>query len=159
MIAIKRTTVLGTVQSDGGISASDGNASHCSYRVVWCTRQNPVESRCGAVALVRFGCGRRLSWRRHPCDRTITPFPHPAHRTGRADFPHPALGQDITPSPTTHRVQAESGVRVRNTRKDATRDMPHLGVAWSCACYAATDVTALPCNCRSPDTRADTSLP
>lgn len=26
--------------------------------------------------------------------RTITPFPHPAHRTGRADFPHPALGQD-----------------------------------------------------------------
>src|SRR5208283_4419036 len=27
----------------------------------------------------------------------VTPFPHPAHRTGRADFPHPALGQDITP--------------------------------------------------------------
>ena len=29
---------------------------------------------------------------------TIAPFPHPAHRTGRADFPHPALGQDFTPS-------------------------------------------------------------
>src|SRR4030081_2281304 len=28
---------------------------------------------------------------------TVTPFPHPAHRTGRADLPHPALGQDITP--------------------------------------------------------------
>src|SRR5258708_786003 len=28
---------------------------------------------------------------------TVTPFPHPAHRTGRADFPHPALGQDLTP--------------------------------------------------------------
>src|SRR5437899_1318398 len=27
----------------------------------------------------------------------MTPFPHPAHRTGRADFPHPALGQDFTP--------------------------------------------------------------
>jgi hypothetical protein len=26
---------------------------------------------------------------------TMAPFPHPAHRTGRADFPHPALGQDI----------------------------------------------------------------
>jgi len=28
---------------------------------------------------------------------TVTPFPHPAHRTGHADFPHPALGQDIIP--------------------------------------------------------------
>ena len=32
--------------------------------------------------------------------RALTPFPHPAHRTGLADFPHPALGQDITPSHT-----------------------------------------------------------
>src|SRR6202166_3647477 len=28
----------------------------------------------------------------------MTPFPHPAHRTGQADLPHPALGQDFTPS-------------------------------------------------------------
>src|SRR5215469_9506505 len=28
---------------------------------------------------------------------TLAPFPHSAHRTGRADFPHPALGQDSTP--------------------------------------------------------------
>jgi hypothetical protein len=28
---------------------------------------------------------------------TMAPFPHPAHRTGQADFPHPALGQDSTP--------------------------------------------------------------
>src|SRR5258706_15844943 len=28
---------------------------------------------------------------------TVTPFPHPAHRTGPADLPHPALGQDLTP--------------------------------------------------------------
>ena len=27
----------------------------------------------------------------------MTPFPHPAHRTGHADLPHPALGQDFTP--------------------------------------------------------------
>jgi len=25
---------------------------------------------------------------------TMLPFPHPAYRTGRADFPHPALGED-----------------------------------------------------------------
>src|SRR5271155_3598963 len=24
----------------------------------------------------------------------LLPFPHPAHRTGRADLPHPALGED-----------------------------------------------------------------
>src|SRR6266516_1744052 len=26
---------------------------------------------------------------------TMTPFPHPAHRTGHADFSHPALGQEF----------------------------------------------------------------
>src|SRR4051812_5110678 len=29
-----------------------------------------------------------------------TPFPLPAHRTGRAVFRHPALGQELMPSPT-----------------------------------------------------------
>jgi len=28
---------------------------------------------------------------------TVAPFPHPAHRTGHAELPHPALGQDFTP--------------------------------------------------------------
>src|SRR5882672_7325752 len=51
-----------------------------------------VESRCGAVAVGRtyllsasfvWGC---LS------GSALTPFPHPAHRTGQADLPHPALG-------------------------------------------------------------------
>ena len=36
---------------------------------------------------------------------TITPFPHPAHRTGHADFPHPALGQDSTPLHTKSHTQ------------------------------------------------------
>jgi len=40
----------------------------------------------------------------------MLPFPHPAHRTGRADLPHPALGEDsrsghrplhVTPSATS----------------------------------------------------------
>ncbi len=43
----------------------------------------------------------------------LTPFPHPPHRTGRADFPHPALGQDLTLSPTTRCVLARSIVRVQ----------------------------------------------
>ena len=37
----------------------------------------------------------------------VTPFPHPSHRTGHADFQHPALGQDLTPSPTTCRVRSD----------------------------------------------------
>ena len=30
--------------------------------------------------------------------RTITPFPHSPYRTGHADLPHPALGQELTSS-------------------------------------------------------------
>jgi len=33
---------------------------------------------------------------------TMAPFPHPAHRTGQADFPHPALGQDFTQADFPH---------------------------------------------------------
>jgi len=32
--------------------------------------------------------------------RKSAPFPHPAHQTGRAVFPHPAFGQDLTLSHT-----------------------------------------------------------
>ena len=52
----------------------------------------------------------------------LAPFPHPAHRTGRADFPHPALGQDFTPSPTARRAQAGTGVRAGSARKGARVD-------------------------------------
>ncbi|MFD2271516.1 peptidylprolyl isomerase [Undibacterium arcticum] len=69
-----------------------------------------VESGCGAVV-------------------QCTPFPHPSHRTGRADFPHPALGQDPTPSPTPDCALARSGVRVRSTRKGARVDTSHPCVA------------------------------
>jgi hypothetical protein len=41
-------------------------------------------------------------------DRRVT------HRTGRADFPHPALGQDLTPSSTARRAQAGPDVRARD---------------------------------------------
>ena len=52
----------------------------------------------------------------------ITPFPHPAHRTQQADFPHCALGQDLTPSSTARRAQADSGVRARSARRGARVD-------------------------------------
>ena len=35
---------------------------------------------------------------RCPSNLAVAPFPHPAHRTGHADHPHPALGQNFTPS-------------------------------------------------------------
>jgi hypothetical protein len=53
---------------------------------------------------------------------TVTPFPHPAHRTGQAALPHPAPGQDFTPSPTARRAQVRSGVRARSARKGARVD-------------------------------------
>jgi len=92
-----------------------------------------VESRCDAVAL-----GSNISVaapfvRRCLNGSTMAPFSHPAHRTGLADFPHPALGQDFTPSPTARRVQAGSGVRGQSARKDARVDRSRPCDAWFCA--------------------------
>src|SRR4051812_33516303 len=49
----------------------------------------------------RFGLSVAASfvWR-CPSNLALTPFPHRAHRTGHADLPHSALGQEITPSHT-----------------------------------------------------------
>jgi len=82
----------------------------------------------GRVEMWRSGCRPNISvaapfvWR---CltGSTVALFPHPAHRTGRADFPHPALGQDVTPSPTARCTHARSGVRDRNARRGARVDM------------------------------------
>jgi hypothetical protein len=38
----------------------------------------------------------------------LAPSPHPAHRTGRADLPHPALGQDSSLPSLTNRSRAEA---------------------------------------------------
>src|SRR5215471_6085389 len=88
----------------------------------------------GRVEMWR-GCGRPnisvaapFVWRRLT-GSAVAPFPYLAHRTGRADFPHPALGQDITPSPTARCAHARSGVRDRNARRDARVDTSRSGVA------------------------------
>jgi hypothetical protein len=60
------------------------------------------------------------------CTAPVAPCPHPAHRTGHAELPHPALGQDFTPSPTAGRARAGSGVRARSARKGARVDKPRL---------------------------------
>ena len=95
---------------------------------------NRVEILCTAVKdakckveMWRGGCRSNISvsasfvWR---ClsGATMTPFPHPSHRTGHEDFPHPALGQDFTPSPTARRAQAGTGARARSARKGARVD-------------------------------------
>src|SRR6267378_1174232 len=66
-----------------------------------------VESRCDAVALgSNISVAAPFVWR---ClsGSTMAPFPHPAHRTGQADFPHPALGQDFTLSRATPSAASE----------------------------------------------------
>ena len=50
------------------------------------------------------------------------PFPDPAHRTGRADFPHPALAEGLTPSPTGIRItspRAATGASARSCGRGA----------------------------------------
>src|SRR5579863_7516446 len=90
--------------------------------------RNPISSTgFGRVGVWRDGVRLSMSvtapfvWR---ClsGSAVAPFPHPPHRTGRADFPHPALGQDLTPSSTARRAQAGSGVRARSARRGARVD-------------------------------------
>jgi len=88
----------------------------------------------GRVEMWRSGCRSNISvaapfvWR---CltGSAVALFPHLAHRTGHADFPHPALGQDVTPSPTARCAHARSGGRDRNARKGARVDKSRPCVA------------------------------
>ena len=88
----------------------------------------------GRVEVWRGGCRSNISvaapfvWR---CltGSTLAPSPHLAHRTGHADLPHPALGQNITPSPTARHAQVGSDVRARSARRGARVDRPRPCVA------------------------------
>ena len=83
--------------------------------------------------------------------RTITPFPHLAHRTGQADFPHPALGQDVTLSPTDH--HAPSGLSAPDlvSGRGMKVDSLHPPAFSPCTCCVTTDATAPPCNYQAHD--------
>ena len=68
----------------------------------------------GRVEMWRGGRRFRLSVstpfvRWCPSSVALAPFPHPAHRTGRADFPHPALFQHIKPSRSHGRYASAAG--------------------------------------------------
>jgi len=90
----------------------------------------------------RFGLSVAASfvWR-CPSTLAVTPFPHPAHRTGRADLPHPALGQDITPARVTPSADSEHSSefdRLPNLRSRTTccvgpelRSLPSTGITRS----------------------------
>ena len=84
-----------------------------------------VESRCGAVAVDRAPPLPPLSVGGAQVARPFAPFLHPAHRTGRALLTHPALGQDITPSPTPRRAPARSVARARSARRGVKVDRSH----------------------------------
>jgi len=70
----------------------------CSPSFGVCFRPRRTSLR-GRVEMWRGGSRSGLSvaapfvWR-CPSNLAVAPFPHPAHRTGRAVLPHPALGQD-----------------------------------------------------------------
>ena len=107
----------------------DSASEICSFQ------QRALQNSChGGVEMWRGGGRLSISgsapfvWR---CltGSAMAPFPHPAHRTGRVDFPHPALGQDLTPSPTARCTRARSGVRDRNARRGARVDKSRPCVA------------------------------
>src|SRR5271168_1313653 len=68
-------------------------SSHLISRVIgnlkstWWSRDVARWVRCGLSVTGPFVCRCLTSL-------ALLPFPHPAHRTGRADLPHPALGED-----------------------------------------------------------------
>ncbi len=101
--------------------------------------RSPKTSAPGRVGMWRGGGRIGLSvsaplvWR---ClnSRAMTPFPHPAHRTGRALLTHPALGQDTTPSHTEGHEQPSGQPLgpwnpsvLRSPRLLANRQCHHLG--------------------------------
>ena len=60
---------------------------------------------------------------RCPSSLAMTPFPLPAHRTGRADFPHPALFQGFRPSHSARRHDWATGGSVPRFRRGTGRSI------------------------------------
>ena len=83
-----------------------GGATDRSVSVYIQTVDSRVEMCRGSI---RFGLSVSVSFVQRCLNNfTITPFTHPPHRTGHADFPHPALGQDFTPSSTTRCIRSDT---------------------------------------------------
>ncbi|SIO30947.1 hypothetical protein SAMN05443247_03788 [Bradyrhizobium erythrophlei] len=81
---------LGQSQKNSGTAYVFRVTPESGHRSMQLACRKRVESRCDAVAL-----GSNISVaapfvRRCLTGSTVAPFSHPAHRTGQADFPHPA---------------------------------------------------------------------
>src|SRR5919112_5436980 len=92
-----------------------------------------VESRSGAVA--------------------AAPFPLPAHRTGQAVFPHPALGQELMLSPTGSSSGGRSSGPGPALRAGTDRGTVMSPDSSACASPAATDGAGAARGGPRPDTR------
>ena len=93
LIVARRTGRISTVRRPG--------------HPAWTALLVGVESKTGAVATgARRRCCRRLSQNAGASIRPMAPCPVSAHRTGRADFPHPAL-----------RLVSRRGTRLRADRQ------------------------------------------
>jgi hypothetical protein len=77
--------------------------------------------------------------------RTLTPFPHPPHRTRRADLRHRALGQDLTPSPTARCASTSVGRPDRGSGRDTRGDIRATHSCVLCVSCTTTGATAWWC--------------
>jgi hypothetical protein len=82
----------------------------------------------------------------------FAPFPLPAHRTGRADFRHPALGQELTPSPTEGSWFERSSGPVPARRAGLDREVVTRPDSTACASPEATVGTRNGDAARGPET-------
>jgi transposase len=88
-----------------------------------------------------------FGWR-CPMSRTVTPFPHPPRRTGRALLTHPALFRHIKPSRSSGHVQTASGVSAPTFRRGTGRSIGDTPFPVCHCAFATRPVDAAPCRCR-----------
>lgn len=95
---------------------------------------------------------------RCPSNLAVAPFPHPARRTGRADFPHPALFQNIKPSHSNGRTPATRGVSVPDVHRGTGRSTGGTPFPSCRACASTRFANAARRNCRSSGRSAGRGL-
>jgi len=118
-----------------------------------CRRQygvTSVEWECGAVA-VGFGLSvaAPFGWR-YPGNLAIAPFPHPSHRTERAQLAHSALGQGLRPSPTEGYERATGAIPVRAPRESTLGASGVHPYCPPCVSRITTGVADTRCTGQSP---------
>src|SRR5271169_1005965 len=96
-------------------------------------QEDTVESGCGAVALGQACVLPPLSFGGALVARPWLRFHIPLIEPDMRISLHPALGQDLTPSPMARRAQAGSDARARGSRRGAGVDSCRPCLVWSCA--------------------------